>query len=254
MLKKSFPKPGNFLYPVPAVMVSLLDADGKPNIITVAWAGTVCSDPPMVSISVRKNRHSHAGLLKNREFVINLTSRGLVHATDYCGVRSGRDVDKFQECGLTPIPSESVKAPSIQEAPVHIECKVTQVLELGTHDMFLAEVTRVRFDENLLDKDGRFHMEKADLVAYSHGSYYSLGELLGTFGYSVRKKSSERGGRPPYGRPQKTDRHSDRRSQKTGKHSDYHPPKSGRHSDRRSRKTSRHSDRRSRASSFFSNS
>ncbi len=189
MQKKSFPKPGNFLYPVPAVMVSLLDENKKPNIITVAWAGTVCSDPPMVSISVRKNRYSHAGLVQNREFVINLTSRNIVRETDFCGVRSGRDIDKFKECGLTPIPSETVSAPSIEESPVHIECKVTQILELGSHDMFLAEVTCVRFNETLLDETGRFHMDAADLVAYSHGSYHALGDLLGTFGYSVRKKA-----------------------------------------------------------------
>ena len=140
-------KPGNMLYPVPAVMVSCQREGGKPNIITVAWAGTICSDPAMLSISVRKNRYSYDIIKETKEFVVNLTTKQLCRATDYCGVRSGRDVDKFQEMHLTPQPSEKVKAPGIAESPVNIECRVTQVLELGTHDMFLAEVVAVRVDD-----------------------------------------------------------------------------------------------------------
>ncbi|MDO4621587.1 MAG: flavin reductase family protein [Eubacteriales bacterium] len=188
MSKTAFAKPGNFLYPVPAVMVSCQEEGGKPNIITIAWAGTVCSDPPMVSISVRKSRYSYDLIRNSGEFVINLTTADLVRAADYCGVRSGRDVDKFAECHLTAAPSTKVQAPSIEEAPVSIECKVRDRVSLGSHDMFLAEVLAVTVDEKLLDENGRFHMEEADLAAYSHGTYFRLGEAMGTFGYSVRKK------------------------------------------------------------------
>ena len=147
-------KPGNMLYPVPAVMVSCQREGGKPNIITVAWAGTICSDPAMLSISVRKNRYSYDIIKETKEFVVNLTTKQLCRATDYCGVRSGRDVDKFKEMHLTPQPSEKVKAPGIAESPVNIECRVTQVLELGTHDMFLAEVVAVRVDDDYMDEKG----------------------------------------------------------------------------------------------------
>lgn len=187
MAKQSF-KPGNMLYPVPAVMISVRGKDGKDNIITVAWAGTICSDPPMVSISVRPERHSYQMIKESGEFVINLTTRDLVFATDYCGVKSGRDVDKFKEMNLTKEDAQVVNAPLIKESPVNIECKVTEVKELGTHHMFLAEVVAVSVDDKYMDETNKFHLEQADLVAYSHGSYYSLGELLGSFGYSVRKK------------------------------------------------------------------
>ena len=184
-------KPGNMLYPVPAVMVSCQRGEEKPNIITVAWAGTVCTNPPMVSISVRPSRFSYDMLRKTGEFVINLTTEKLAYATDYCGVRSGRDVDKFQEMHLTPQPSEKVKAPGIAESPVNIECRVTQVLELGTHDMFLAEVVAVRVDDDYMDEKGRFDLNAADLVTYSHGEYFTLGKKLGTFGYSVAKNKPQ---------------------------------------------------------------
>lgn len=187
MAKQSF-KPGNMLYPVPAVMISVRGKDGKDNIITVAWAGTICSDPPMVSISVRPERHSYQMIKETGEFVINLTTRDLVFATDYCGVKSGRDVDKFKEMNLTKEDAQVVNVPLIKESPVNIECKVTEVKELGTHHMFLAEVVAVSVDDKYMDETNKFHLEQADLVAYSHGSYYSLGELLGSFGYSVRKK------------------------------------------------------------------
>lgn len=182
-------KAGNMLYPVPAVMVSCARPGEKPNIVTVAWAGTICSDPAMVSISVRKERYSHDIIEETKEFVINLTTKKLVRATDYCGVRSGRDVDKFKELHLTPEESEKIKAPGIAESPVNIECKVKQVMRLGSHDMFIAEVVAVRVDESLLDKKGTLQLSKAELMAYSHGSYYELGKSLGKFGFSVQKKN-----------------------------------------------------------------
>jgi len=181
-------KPGNMLYPVPAVMVSCMRPGEKPNIITIAWAGTVCSDPAMVSISIRKERFSHDIIADTGEFVINLVGRQLTKATDFCGVKSGRDIDKFKETGLTAIASKTVSAPSIAESPVNIECKVNQILELGSHDMFIATVTAVRVGEEYMDEAGRFDMTKCDLTAYSHGEYFSLGEKLGKFGYSVAKQ------------------------------------------------------------------
>lgn len=186
--KQAFAKPGNFLYPVPAVMVSCCDREGKRNIITVAWTGTICSDPPMLSISVRKERFSHHMIDETGEFVVNLTNRKLVRAADFCGVKSGRDLDKFEVCHLTPGRSTKIAAPTIEEAPVSIECRVTQKLELGSHDLFLAEVLAVHVDTAYMDDNGRFHLEDTDLISYSHGSYYTLGSLVGTFGYSVRKK------------------------------------------------------------------
>ncbi len=180
-------KPGNMLYPLPVVMVSVADKEGRNNIITIAWAGTICSNPPMVSISVRPERYSYNILKETGEFVINLTTKDLTYATDYCGVKSGRDVDKFKEMGLTALPGKEVKAPLIAESPVNIECKVTQVLPLGSHDMFLAEVVAVHVDEKYMDEKGKFHLDKAEPIAYSHGDYLATGELLGTFGYSVKK-------------------------------------------------------------------
>lgn len=181
-------KPGNMLYPLPVVMVSLADRDGRPNIITLAWVGTVCTNPPMVSISVRPERYSYPILKESGEFVINLTTKELAFATDYCGVKSGRDVDKFKEMGLTPIPASEVKAPMIKESPVNIECKVRQILPLGSHDMFLADVVAVHADEKYMDEKHKFHLEQAGPIIYSHGSYFGCGELLGTFGYSVKKR------------------------------------------------------------------
>lgn len=188
MAKIAFEKPGNFLYPVPAVMVSCGTMDGEKNIITVAWAGTICSDPPMLSIAVRRERHSFHMIEESGEFVVNLTSEDLVRACDYCGCTTGAKVDKFADCGLTPEESDLVAAPSIKESPVVIECKVKQEIDLGAHVLFLAEVVRVRVDEKFFDEKGAFHMEETKLAAYSHGRYYALGELLGSFGFSVRKK------------------------------------------------------------------
>ena len=185
---------GNMLYPVPAVMVSCALPGERANIITVAWTGTVCSSPAMVSISVRPERYSYHMIRESGEFVINLTTEKLVRAADYCGVRSGRDVDKFSEMHLTPVPASKVSVPLIEESPVNIECRVTDVLELGTHHMFLGEVEAVDVDEAFLDAEGRFDLNAAGLVVYSHGEYMALGKKLGTFGYSVRRKK-KRGGR-----------------------------------------------------------
>ncbi len=176
------------LYPLPVVMVSVADGNGRYNIITVAWAGTICTNPPMVSISVRPERYSYPILKETGEFVLNLTTKELVYATDYCGVKSGRDVDKFSVLGLTPVKADQVSAPLIGESPVNIECRVREVKHLGSHDLFLADVLAVHADEKYMDEKRRFHLEKADPVVYSHGTYYTCGEALGTFGYSVRKK------------------------------------------------------------------
>ena len=186
MSKISF-KAGNMLYPLPVVMVSVADKEGKSNILTVAWAGTVCTNPPMVSISVRPERYSYHMLKETGEFVINLTTRDLAKATDYCGVRSGRDVDKWKEMNLTPVPSLEVKVPSIAESPVNIECRVHHVEKLGSHHMFVAEVVAVLVDDAYMDDKKSFHLSQAKPIVYSHGEYYLLGEKLGTFGYSVRK-------------------------------------------------------------------
>ena len=180
-------KPGNMLYPLPAVMISTIDNEGKDNIFTVSWTGTICSDPAMVSISVRPERYSYHMIKETGEFVINLTTEALARATDYCGVRSGRDVDKFKEMSLTRLQGEKVKAPLIKESPVNIECKVTQVIPLGTHDMFLAEVVAVHVDDYYMDEKNKFHLDKAKPLVYSHGTYFALGKELGTFGYSVKK-------------------------------------------------------------------
>ncbi|MDE5778465.1 MAG: flavin reductase family protein [Lachnospiraceae bacterium] len=186
MAKQSW-KPGNMLYPVPVVLVTCRDKAGNDNVLTVAWAGTVSSDPAMLSISVRKERHSYPMIKETGEFVVNLTTESLVKATDYCGVKSGKDEDKFKVMNLTKGEAEKVNVPIIMESPVNIECKVKQVLELGSHDMFLAEVVNVQVSDEYMDEKGTFHINDANLVAYSHGEYYSLGEKLGTFGYSVRK-------------------------------------------------------------------
>ena len=176
-------KPGNMLNPVPAVMVSCADKEGKPNIITIAWAGTVCTNPPMVSISVRPTRYSYD---------INLTTEKLTRACDYCGVVSGREVDKFAKTGLTPLAVEGVSAPGIAESPVNIACRVVEERALGSHTMFLAEVVGVTADEKYMDETGRFDINGTGLIMYSHGEYFGLGRKLGKFGYSVQKKKPRR--------------------------------------------------------------
>lgn len=191
MTKVNF-KPGNMLYPLPAVLVSCGSMqDGKINLITVAWTGTVCTNPPKLYISVRPERHSYDMIRNSGEFVVNLTTRSMTRATDYCGVKSGRDVDKWKECRLTPIAADTVSCPMVEQAPVNIECKVDQVLELGSHHMFIADVTAVHVDEDLLDEKGTFHLEKAGLMTYSHGRYFDLGKELGSFGYSIRKRKKK---------------------------------------------------------------
>ncbi len=196
-------KPGNMLYPLPVVLVSVADPDGKTNLITVAWTGTICSDPAMVSISVRKERYSHTLLKKSGEFVINLTTRDMAKAVDFCGVRSGRDTDKWKETGLTPVSSEKVKAQTVGESPAAIECRVEQCLEMGSHDMFLAKVLAVTVDERFMDEKGKFCLERSDPIVYSHGEYYSVGDKIGTFGYSVRKKAAPKKAAPKKAAPKK---------------------------------------------------
>lgn len=188
-------KPGNMLYPLPVVMVSLADEDGKKNILTIAWAGTVCTNPPMVSISVRPERYSYPTLKRTGEFVINLTTKELAYATDFCGVKSGKDVDKFAALGLTALPGKEVKAPLIAESPVNIECRVTETKELGSHVLFLAEVVAVHADEKYMDENHKFHLEAAEPIVYSHGAYLVCGEEVGRFGYSVKKPEGKKNAR-----------------------------------------------------------
>ncbi len=183
-------KASTMLNPVPAVMVTCADSEGRANIITLAWAGTVNSDPPMVSISVRKERYSHGLIMDKGQFAVNLTTRKLTFATDLCGIKSGRDVDKFELAKLTPEKASVIDVPIIRESPVSLECVVKNRLELGSHDMFIAEVVAVDVNQELLDKEGKLLLEKAGLICYSHGKYWTLGEELGFFGYSVAKKKS----------------------------------------------------------------
>lgn len=185
-------KPGNMLYPLPVVLVTMTDGD-KQNIFTVAWAGTVCTNPPMVSISVRPERYSYDMIRRSGEFVLNLTTKELAYAADYCGVRSGRDVDKLEYLKLNTLKAEHVKAPLLADSPVSIECRVIQVQDLGSHHMFVAEVLAVHADEKYLDEKGRFDLAKSEPIVYSHGTYYDLGEAIGTFGYSVRRQNKKAG-------------------------------------------------------------
>ena len=187
---------GNMLYPLPAVMVSCANAAGEKNIVTVAWAGTVCTNPPMLSISLRPERHSYGIIRESGEFVVNLVTSRLQRACDWCGVRSGRDFDKWEECRLTPASASSLElAPIIAESPVSLECAVRDVLELGSHHLFIADVRAVQVEEDLLDARGRLDLARANLTAYSHGEYFELGRRLGSFGYSVRKRAPRGRGR-----------------------------------------------------------
>lgn len=182
-------KPGNMLYPLPAVLVSVADRAGHSNLFTVAWTGTVCSDPPMVSVSVRPERFSYHMIEETGEFVINLTTESLVYAADYCGVKSGRDVDKWKETHLTQTAAKYIGVPMVAESPVNLECRVTQKLELGTHHMFLAEVIAVHVDDQYMDQAGRFCLNQAKPLVYSHGRYFITGKELGSFGYSIKKNT-----------------------------------------------------------------
>lgn len=203
MSKQAF-KPGNMLYPLPAVMVSCQykggidpectkpELQGKPNIITVAWAGTVCTNPPMLSVSVRPERYSYHIIEQSKEFVVNLTTEALVRAADFCGVRSGREIDKFKELHLTAQPSREISAPGIAESPVNIECRVREIIPLGSHHMILADVAAVTVEADLMDETGKFRLNDSGLITYSHGEYFSLGNQMGTFGFSVSKKSARK--------------------------------------------------------------
>lgn len=182
-------KPGTMVYPLPAVMVSCGETPEEFNIITIAWTGTICSDPPMCYISVRPERHSHEIIKRTGEYVINLTTEELARATDWNGCRSGKKYDKWKETGLTPGEAKIVKAPIINEAPVSIECKVKEIVPLGSHDMFISEVVNISVNEKYLDRaSGKFNLSAAKPLVYSHGFYFGLGKKIGKFGWSVEKK------------------------------------------------------------------
>lgn len=182
-------KPGTMVYPLPAVLVTCGATPKDWNMLTVAWTGTICTDPAMCYISVRPERFSYSLIKENMEFTINLTTEAMARATDWAGVRSGADYDKWKETGLTPIAGEKVLSPTIDESPLSLECKVKEIMHLGSHDMFIAEVINVRADSRFLDSEsGAFDLVGAGLMAYVHGKYMSLGEILGTFGFSVKKK------------------------------------------------------------------
>jgi flavin reductase (DIM6/NTAB) family NADH-FMN oxidoreductase RutF len=187
-IKKQVWRPGTMLNPVPAVLVSCKGPDGSTNIMTAAWAGVLCSDPAYVYVSIRPSRHSYQMIKDTGEYVINLTTEDLAAAADYCGVKSGKDTDKWKAMSLTEGKAAKVNAPLINESPVNIECRVKQILPLGTHDVFIGEVLAVDADERYMDEKGKFDLDKCRLIAYSHGEYRKLGDVIGTFGYTVRKK------------------------------------------------------------------
>ena len=193
MSKQSW-KPGTLIYPLPAVLVTTGATPEEYNMLTIAWTGTICTEPPMCYISVRKERHSYDIIRLTGEFCINLTTEDMAHATDWCGVRSGRNEDKWKATGLTPMTNPHVSAPIIAESPLSICCRVREVKELGSHDMFIADVVGVEADDRFIDPEtGKFSLDKANPIVYSHGEYYSLGKLIGHFGWSVRKKKTKRG-------------------------------------------------------------
>ncbi len=192
MSKQSW-KPGTLIYPLPAVLVTTGATPEEYNMLTIAWTGTICTDPPMCYISVRKERHSYDIIRRTGEFCINLTTEAMAHATDWCGVRSGRNEDKWKATGLTPMTNPHVSAPIIAESPLSICCRVREIKELGSHDMFIADVVGVEADDRYIDPEtGKFSLDKANPIVYSHGEYYSLGKLIGHFGWSVRKKTTKR--------------------------------------------------------------
>lgn len=182
-------KPGTMIYPVPAIMVSCGSNDDEYNIFTASWVGTICTNPAMCYVSIRPERHSYDIIKRNMEFVLNITTEELAYATDWCGVRSGKDYNKFEEMGLTAGKATMVQAPVIEESPLNIECRVKEIISLGSHDMFIADVLNVKADEKYIDTEtGKFHLDEAHPIAYSHGQYFTLGEKLGGFGWSVKKK------------------------------------------------------------------
>ena len=182
-------KPGTMIYPLPALLISCGSTPEEYNLFTASWSGTICSDPAMCYVSIRPERHSYEIIRRNMEFVINLTTEELARATDWCGVRSGRDYNKFEEMQLTPGPSEKVSAPIVMEAPLSTECRVKEIVPLGTHDMFIAEVLNVQADSRYLNEEtGKWNLDESLPLVYVHGGYYKLGEKLGHFGWSVKKK------------------------------------------------------------------
>lgn len=185
-------KPGNMLYPLPAVLVTSRDAEGRDDVATVAWAGTVCTNPPMVSISLRPSRLSYQNIVETGVFVINLTTEALVEAVDFCGVRSGKDVDKFEKCGLVREEAEEISCSMLSASPVNIECRVTEKRDLGSHTMFIAQVLSVHVDDMYVSDNGRFSFEKSKPIVYSHGEYRAMGRRMGTFGFSVAKKKRKK--------------------------------------------------------------
>ena len=184
-MTKVMREPTTSLYPLPTVLVSC-GSGTEANIITLAWAGTLCSDPPLIGVGVRPTRHSHRLIRTLGEFVVNLPTADQVSAVDYCGMVSGRDEDKWAACGFTPVPSSEVSVPLIAECPVNLECQLQRVLSLGTHDLFIGEIVAVQLDADILDEDGRLDTGKVDPFAYVNGEYRRIGELLGTFGSSKR--------------------------------------------------------------------
>lgn len=189
---REFWKPGNMLYPLPCAIISCMDKAGKENLITISWTGTICTDPAMVYISVRKSRHSYSMLTDTKQFVINIPTEELVKETDFAGVKSGKDVDKWKELGLSKGKSQKVKVSYIEECPIAIECELVHVIELGSHDMFLGKVLAVNVSKTYMDEKGKFHLEWAKPIVYSHGEYFGLGEGMGRFGFSIRKSEKEK--------------------------------------------------------------
>lgn len=186
-------KPGTMIYPLPAIMVSCGENEDEYNILTVSWVGTICTNPAMCYISVRPERHSFPIIERTREFVLNLTTEQLAKATDWCGVKSGKDYNKFKEMNLTAVKGQKVSAPIIAESPLNIECKVVDIKPLGSHTMFIAEVVNVQAEDSLIDPfTDKFDLEKAQLITYSHGQYYQLGKRIGKFGWSVEKQKKQR--------------------------------------------------------------
>lgn len=181
-------KPGTMIYPLPALLVSCGSSPDNYNLFTVAWAGTICTNPAMCYISVRPERHSYGLIRESMEYVINLTTEELARATDWCGVRSGRDYRKFEETRLTPAPAKCVKSPIVAESPLSIECRVKEIVSLGSHDMFISDVLNVQADNSLLDSEGKWHLDQSRPLVYLHGAYYGLGEMIGRFGFSVKKQ------------------------------------------------------------------
>ncbi|AWI06963.1 flavin reductase family protein [Clostridium drakei] len=192
MTKISF-KGSAMLNPVPSVLITSQNKEGKTNVFTVGWIGTACTRPPMITAAIRPERLSYEYIKEAGEFVVNLPSKDMVRTVDFCGVRSGKNIDKIEHCNLTLEQSEKVKVPSIKQCPVSLECKVKTITPLGSHDLFLAEVLAIHVEENLLDENGKIHLEKANLICYSHGEYFSLNsKALGKFGYSVEKKKKSK--------------------------------------------------------------